>query len=111
MPLANLYLPEPGPEGWRNFWFNNWIDHQTIQQAIQSKYAVNQTVFVIDPWADFDASGILQRHQQYHNEMNSQLQLSGSDLSVLDFKKQEDVKAWCYSHWLEHQSVHQFLGI
>ena len=111
MGLANLYLPQPGREGWETFWFNNWIDHQDIQQAIQKKYSVNQTVYVIDPWVDFDANGILQRHQQYHNDMNSVLGLSGSDLSSINFKDQEAVKSWCFTHYLDHQSVRLVLPI
>lgn len=108
MGLANLFNPEI--EGWTNFWFCNWIDHQEIQQAIQKKTGANEQVFVITPWADVDANGILQRHQQYHNNMNAALGIDGQDLSTLDFKDPRAVADWAYAHYQEHAQAHQALG-
>ena len=31
----------------------------------------------------------MERHQQYHNDMNGLLRLEGSDLSELDFKRKD----------------------
>jgi len=111
MGLANLEHPAPGDEGWQVFWFNNWIDHQGIQQAIQKKTGANQVIFVIDPWVSENADAILQRHQEFHNNMNSALKLDGQDLSQLNFKDQSAVRAWLYVHFQEHLSAHQALGI
>jgi hypothetical protein len=109
MGLANLLSPPSGPNGWQEFWFNNWIDHQTIQQAVNKTQGVNNETYQIDPWSDAAKDELLQKHQLYHNDMNSALGLNGSDLSVLDFKDKEAVKNWVNSHYLEHQSVRLYL--
>lgn len=109
MGLANLYRPPE--DGWDDFWFNNWIDHQDIAQAITKQNNVSMTIYVIDPWSDASADGILERHQQYHNDMNSALGLAGQDLSDLNLEDETKVKAWQWIHYLEHQAAHQALGI
>ena len=111
MPLANIFLPYPGEEGWQTFWFNNWQDHWAIQEAILKQKSVNQFLYVINPWDDGDANGILQRHQQFHNDMNLELGINGSDLSQLDLKNPQSVRAWCWLHFYEHNAAHQILGI
>ena len=111
MPLANLWRPQPGLDGWEVYWFNNWIDHQEIQQAIEKQLKVNQVIYIIQPWDNTDAAGILQRHQQFHNDMNAALNTAGQDLSELDVKDQAAVQAWVYQHYLEHQQVREALGI
>ena len=109
MGLANLFRPAPGDDGWQEFWFNNWIDHQDIQQAVNKLKGLNNEVYQIDPWNEQAKDAILLRHQFFHNDMNSALGLNGSDLTSLDFKDKEAVKGWIYSHYLEHQSVRLFL--
>lgn len=110
MGLANLLRPPPGEDGWQEYWFNNWIDHQDIQQGIQKNLGINQTIYVIDPWITQDANGILQRHQQYHNDMNAALDLNGSDLSTLNLKDPQAILGWAFTHWQEHQAAHAALG-
>ncbi len=111
MGLANLFRPEPGDDGWQDYWFNNWIDHQDIQQAIQKLLAVNQEIYIIQPWLNSDAPAILQRHQQFHNDMNGALGLSGQDLSSLDIKSEKAIEEWVYVHYQEHMAAHQILNI
>lgn len=111
MGLVNLLQPPPGDDGWNEFWFNNWIDHQDIQQAIQAQTGINQTIYVIDPWRTDDANGILQRHQQYHNDMNAVLGIAGEDLSTLNLKSEQAIRDWVWQHYSEHQNAHQALEI
>lgn len=109
--LANIVAPPDGQNGWETFWFNNWIDHQQIQQAILAQSGVDQVIYVIDPWTNSDANGILQRHQQYHNDMNEALNLGGQDLSTIDFNNAESLKSWLQQHFTEHQSARAALNI
>ena len=111
MGLANLFRPAPGDDGWQEFWFNNWIDHQDIQQAIQAQLSVNQEIYIINPWLDSDASAILQRHQQFHNDMDGALGINGEDLSSIDFKNQRAIEEWVFQHYQDHLAAHQILGI
>ena len=111
MGLANLFRPAPGDDGWQEFWFNNWIDHQDIQQAIQAQLSVNQEIYIINPWLDSDAAAILQRHQQFHNDMDGALGINGEDLSSIDFKNQRAIEEWVFQHYQDHLAAHQILGI
>lgn len=111
MGLANLFRPAPGADGWQEFWFNNWIDHQDIQQAIQKQLSVNQDIYIINPWLDADAAAILQRHQQFHNDMDGALGINGEDLSSIDFKNERAIEEWVFAHYQDHLAAHQILGI
>lgn len=111
MGLPNILYPPPGERGWREYWYFHFQDHLDIIQAILKQRNVNLTQYVIDPWADTDKDGILERHQQYHNDMNLVLNLPGNDLSDIDFKQGDQVKSWIYLNSMEHTAVHQSLGI
>ncbi len=72
---------------------------------------VQLTEYVIDPWRDEDKDGILERHQQYHNDMNALYNLAGNDLSEVDLKKEDEKKAWVWLNYGEHLNIHQKLGL
>ena len=119
MSLPNILTVAPTEDGWKDFWFNNWIEHQEICQQIQASTntavppapnnGINNTVYIITPWVDEDANGILQRHQEYHDDMNLALGLQGQDLSVVNFDNPTSLRDWVWNHYLEHQAVHQTL--
>ena len=119
MSLPNILIVPPSKDGWTQFWFDNWIEHQEICQKIQAKTntatppapnnGTNNTVYVITPWVDEDANGILQRHQEYHDDMNLALKLQGQDLSVIDFDNPASVRGWVWNHYQEHLAVHEQL--
>src|SRR6516225_4642254 len=94
---------------WNQFWFNNWIGHQGIVQAIAKQKHVQLTMYDIDPWIDEDKDNIIARHFQYHNEMNFVLGIGGQDLSVLDFKDPNAVQQWVWQHFNEHQAANAAL--
>ena len=111
MGLVNLYVPAPGPEGWRTFWFYNWQDHWEIANAIQTQLNTPQTLYVINPWSDDGAETILEQHQRFHNDMNAATGSAGQDLSVLDFKDKNAVQNWIYAHYQEHLKVRTNLSL
>lgn len=86
-------------------------DHLEIMQAIQKQKNVRLTEYLIDPWMDADKEGILERHQQFHDDMNQQLNLNGNDLSSVDFQKQNEVQAWVSLNYFEHNAARTALGI
>lgn len=109
MGLPNiLAIPE---DGFQEFWFNHYQDHVDIVEAIQKDTGIKLTMYNIYPWLDSDQNGILEQHQQYHNDMNQLLGIAGSDLSDLDFQKKNEVKAWVYLNFQEHLNAHMALGI
>lgn len=111
MGLPNLIDPPPHDhEGWWDeFWFQNWIDHQDIQEKILADGSGNQLVYVIIPWVANDANGILFRHQLFHNEMNAVTGATGQDLSTINFREPESVRDWVFNHYQEHLAAHTFL--
>lgn len=109
MGLVNLVTPDL--TGWSFFWWNNWIDHQEIQQAIQKQTGMNDTIYVIIPWDQDAADSLLEKHQQYHDDMNDALGLGGQDLSNVDFKNPQAIRAWAWLHYQEHLAAHEALGI
>ena len=110
MGLPQILTPPPGDAGWREYWFQHYQDHLDIVQKLQS-LGIPLTVYAIYPWFDPGKDTILELHQQYHDDMNLALGTSGSDLSELDFKKPNEVESWAWLNYLEHQAVHQSLGL
>ena len=111
MGLPNLLQPPPGEAGWREFWFCHWQDHLEILEKLQDLFSVKLTTYVIDPWLQTDKTGILERHQQYHNDMNELLHIGGTDLSEIDFPEQGYGAGMAAHQFLEHSDVHHQLAI
>ena len=111
MGLPDIYSPPDGEEGWKEYWFQHWIDHQQIVQAIKAKTGISLTMYIIDPWLADDKDGILERHQQYHTDMNGVLGIAGSDLTQVDANKPNELKAWLYLQYQEHLQAHTILNI
>jgi len=109
MGLANLF--HGTKEEWDVFWFNNWLDHWAIQEAILKQLSIQTVLFQIQPWDFNDQGGILERHQQFHNEMNAAIGSKGQaeDLSEIDFSKPSAVEAWVNAHYQEHLNMRNFL--
>lgn len=110
MGLPNLLYAAPNEATWREFWFYHYQDHLEIVQALSTLGFPVQN-YVMNPWVSSDHEGILEQHQQYHNDMNQILAVAGADLSTLDFKKENEVKGWIYLNYQEHLSAHTLLNI
>lgn len=114
MGLPNLAaLPPHDHAGyWDEFWFQNWIHHQDIQDAITiANPTILQTTYIIIPWVPSDVTGCLLRHQFFHNDMNAVTGYGGQDLTSLNFKDPESVKEWVYNHYQEHLAADTTLDI
>ena len=111
MGLPDLYFPPQGASGWQEYWFNHFQDHLEIIQAIQKATNIKLTEYIIDPWSDGDKEGILERHQQYHNDYEPILGIAGNDLTDVDIKKENEVKSWIYLNYQSHLAAHTILNI
>ena len=111
MPLPFLIEPPRTDDGWSTFWFDHWQDHLEIQQAILKQKGVNLPIYIITPWSNNDAEGILGRHQQFHDDMDEELNLSNQDVSTIDFKDPISVQQWLFANFYEHQNARAALGI
>src|SRR6516164_5192954 len=102
MPLPFLFGVPRGLADLRRFFFWQAADHTEIQQAILAQKGANIFARVLDP-VDLSALDIwIELHQQAHNDANSALGLSGSDLSDFDPAKPEKLKDWTFVHAEEH---------
>ena len=90
---------------------NHSDDHDDIREAIQTQKNVNLADWVLYPFTvkDWDAYAI--RHQSAHNDMNSTLGLSGSDLTDVDLTDPKAAEYWNFEHFREHQAARAALGI
>lgn len=105
--LLNL----PRSEGDFNIWgFAHSQDHGEIVQAAGQKNIALQN-YIIYPISPADVAGFLDRHQQYHIDMNNALGLPSVDLSDVDFNNERQFEAWLYLNWQEHQAARAQLGI
>lgn len=80
-----------------------------INNAIDPALAL--TVYILDPIPDFDLQNWLRRHQQSHNDVNSALGVQGTDLTDVDFEKQDEREAWAELHAAEHVQWQEITGI
>lgn len=97
--------------GINDFWWNNWNDHLEIVEAINKAMGLNLPTYVIHPWQEGDQAGILERHQQLHNDMQEALGIQGSDLQLVDFGDPSSRDAWVYSNYQQHLQARTILGI
>jgi len=52
-----------------------------------------------------------EKNQETHDEMNSALQLQGSDLESVDINDPRQFESWIFSHYQEHFDAQSKLGI
>lgn len=72
---------------------------------------INLTDYVIYPVDSNHLKDFLENNQSLHSDMNAILGLQSSNLQDVDFSVENQKTAWFYSHYLEHQSAEQKLGI
>ncbi len=102
--LASLYNAPRTADDLNEFSFANADLHaRQVQQALAQRNVV-LTSYTLDPIpTTAGRDEWLQRHQQMHNDINSLLGITGSDLSELDWTKPSEVASWAYLHAQEHQ--------
>lgn len=111
MSVANLINPPQSDKDIQTFSFANQDHHNRVSIAIKQAGGATITPQEVDPIAFFDFERWLERHQQWHNDINSGLGLAGFDLSDLDFKNPKQLNAWVSLHFREHQQWEQATGV
>ena len=109
--LANLLAVPKTPEEWAVFSYSHRDQHTQIRQAIQAQGGGNLTEYVMDPIASDEFQTFLEANQNSHNDMNGVLHLQGNDLSQLDPRDQNQLEAWIYLHFREHQAAANALHV
>lgn len=109
--LASLQNVPKSSTDWSIWSFHHRLSHQAIRQAIMAQKGVNLSEYLLDPIDFTDIGGFLQRNQQSHVEMDGALGFQSEDLQTVDLKDEEQKIAWIDSHWQEHSTAEQALGI
>lgn len=94
-----------------SFSFANADHHFLIASQINQLISAPITIYILDPVPEFDTLNWLRRHQTAHDDINAQLNISGTDLTYVDFQDPEQRAAWARLHFTEHQQWAQLLGI
>jgi hypothetical protein len=112
--LANLNITPVTPQDWAIWGFAHRDHHNLIRDAIQAQYGINLQTYDLDPVPFDDQNGLfnwLERNQLAHNDMDTTLNLQGSNLTSVDFTNAEQAQAWVYLHLMEHTAAGDKLAI
>ena len=109
--LASLLNTPVTQTQWFQFAWDHRDSHDRIRAAIRTKYRVDQVDYQIEPINPIDLKQFLNNNSSLHDAMNAQLHLTSSDLSDVDFKNENQFKAWIALHYQEHLSAERALGI
>jgi hypothetical protein len=112
MPIASL-LNVDSDENFAGFAFANANHHTLVTQNINLLLPQERalTFYVLDPVPEIDLQSWLRRHQQSHSDINAALGIQGSDLTDVDFKKDDERESWSELHYSEHQQWFEATGI
>lgn len=71
----------------------------------------NPPIYPIESLNPNDIQSWLQRHQNWHNDMNSILLLPGDDLTAVNWNDPGERQSWFWINFREHQAAHSKLAI
>lgn len=99
--------------GW-GMWLNgHYREHLQMGTLAASLASVNVPNYDILSWRD--EPEIVQQwlvaHEQIHEALRVICNVTGTDLSLVDLKQDDDFLEWQDAHALEHQIFRQVLGI
>lgn len=112
--LANLVTVPQTAQDWALWGFAHRDHHLLIRNAIQAQVGINLQTYDLDPVPFNDPDALfnwLERNQLAHNDMDTTLNLQGSDLGSVDFSNANQAQAWVYLHLMEHTAAGDKLGI
>lgn len=105
-----LNIPETEDE-WNIWSFHHQDSHRRIIDAISAQRGVNLGQYIFDPIDLENPQTFLDRNARAHTDMNSTLNLGGSDLQNVDFENERQKAAWWWLHYNEHLAAERALGI
>ena len=110
MTIASMYSVPQSEADFMTFSFANQDHHRLVVTSL-NKQGYDLTTYQLDPVPTFDLATWLQRHQQAHNDLNSALGTTGTDLTDLDIKNKQQLSAWIFLHVQEHIQWQNKTGI
>lgn len=111
MSLAQITYPPPTEWGMEEWFQAHARHHEAIVGAVKETFRVQLSSLGLYPVNPADLTDWLLRHQQMHQEMNSLLNIAGTDLTGLNLKDKNASDAWFFQHFLQHQSAGELCGM
>lgn len=109
--LAGLLNIPHSADDWAKWSFNHKLSHDLIRATIKKVYSEDLTDYIVDPIDMRNPHEFLQNNSELHNDMNSVLQLNGTNLQDADLSKPNELAAWINYHYFEHNYAELKLGI
>lgn len=109
--LPLLYNVPAVVREWNTWSWSHAASHKKILQAIAAQKGRNLTEYQVDPINFLDVGLFLNNNQQAHNDMLAVLGISGSDLTQVDIKDKNQLRAWIDLHADEHRDAEMALNI
>jgi len=106
--LFNVPLNEAELSAWA---FAHAVHHNDMNVAIQRTYSISMPSFILDPISLADAGVWEEQHMEMHRRMREVLQISGFDLSDIDWKNTERLAAWIQANAAEHVQAAGILNV
>jgi hypothetical protein len=109
--LALLLNMPQSQEEWARWSFHHRQSHNAIRLAIRSQLSIDLPEYIIDPISSVAPNQFLAANQHAHTDMNGALGRQGSNIQDVDMTNERALRAWIYSHWLEHNTAEDTLRI
>lgn len=109
--LPILYNVPKVKRDWDVWSLSHAASHHKIIQKIVALGGISLPFYQFDPMNLADFETFLERNQKAHNDMVNALGIPGRDLSQLDLKNENQLRAWIDQHAKEHRDVETALGV
>ena len=109
--LVQLINIPSSEEEWGIWSYHHRLSHDAISQAIRQQKGLDLTDYIIDPVPTTAFPDWLDRNQQLHIEMDAAIGAQSVDLQDVNPKDANEMAAWVYIHFLEHQTAERVLKI
>ena len=110
MSLATLLYPPPTDRGMDEYGWANLDHHRIITSAIFKQREVRIQEYTIWPIRADNFDDFLRQHQSWHDAINAELNIPGTDLTNVDFQNQQQRDAWYWIHFIQHRAYAIALG-
>lgn len=107
---ALMNVPETQGD-WSRWSFDHLDSHNRIRAAVKAQLGVSLTDYQLDPIAQVEINGFLNRNQQLHVDMEGVLRLQSTDLLDVDFNNERIKRAWFEVHYQAHYDAEKALHL
>ena len=102
MALAALFNTPNDPASLALWSFAHAVHHFDMNQQIQKRYGVTMPSFILDPFDPNNSATWEAQHQDLHVAMRQVLNISGFDLSEVNWQIPDSLAAWIQANAAEH---------